>query len=727
MFVWNLTQYWAATDPENGSPIVSDADMKKTYGVGYSINVLSKSVSGKFDVKATSPLNHAKLIKALKSAGESDALYSEGISCSRSESMTGNSTPAIANQLAVNAGIEVGIGAFKLSVSAGYGQNSSSTEKKAYAMEEIQHVVGSRYLRKAMLQKLVEDGDSIFQMSFYDYLEKFKQKPDDEVVMKKILDTYGTHIVTRGTLGGELRLSMEMSINEELKESDVHAALNLGVAMVKLDGKFNMNDKQKKVASNTTISLTSFGGTNAYAIMPGTTFESFVATVKDEKKLGTWAGSIKEGGNLALIEVETLPIYELMPTEELKRNLRNYLMTTYQNDVFKEDPAYDGLNLFRLIGYDGNFDSEISAHIPALNLDVVAIKSTVAELLTRDMFENDEGYNQGKDELSIVIYSGESGNVDYDRGFFIGSPTRKPAKITKNRKGELTIERFEDLKVGAITSLYVDVTGDITIAPKTETDLYQTVCIGGFISQNTKLTGKITGSLSVSDGVTLTLAGVDISGSIKFQGNGQIVLADGSQNVVKAADEEQAGITASGKLIIKGDGELIATGGSRGAGIGCSQDENCGAIEIVSGNIIAIGGEYAAGIGGASSKHDRGCGDISISGGNIVAEGGKYGTGIGAGYSSAITGSYCGNIMISGGTIEAKGGNGAAAIGTGYAIEVVTTYHLSKCGDIHITAGITHLTVTKGKGAKESIGKGGEHNSSCGTITIEDPFKITYL
>ena len=56
--------------------------------------------------------------------------------------------------------------------------------------------------------------------------------------------------------------------------------------------------------------------------------------------------------------------------------------------------------------------------------------------------------------------------MNYNTGFFIGSETLKPGKLRKNREGVYSFEPFEELREGQITELYVNATGDITIAAK---------------------------------------------------------------------------------------------------------------------------------------------------------------------------------------------------------------------------------------------------------------------
>ena len=296
--------------------------------------------------------------------------------------------------------------------------------------------------------------------------------------------------------------------------------------------------------------------------------------------------------------------------------------------------------------------------------------------------------------------------------------------------------------------------------------------------------------ISVDDGATVTLDGVTIEGvndekykwaGITCLGDATIILKEGSTNLVRGFHEDAPGIyIAEGKtLIIKGDGSLTASPVyykdtwtpyyyyGNGAAIGGGKNAPCGNIEIQGGNITAIGGYSAAGIGGGNGNSN--CGTITISGGTVVTTGGGLAAGIGCGLASD-----CGTITISGGSVEATGGSGSApAIGsavgesncsgiiisggvvtaTGGAISpgigsahspsvcgdiiisggtvTATGYDYSPgigasghgsdggtCGNITITDGVTLVTATKGEYAPNSIGAGA--NATCGTVTIGD-------
>lgn len=259
------------------------------------------------------------------------------------------------------------------------------------------------------------------------------------------------------------------------------------------------------------------------------------------------------------------------------------------------------------------------------------------------------------------------------------------------------------------------------------------------------LTGTLSGNyrISVANGAVVTLNGVTINGTndeaynwagITCLGNVVLVLADGSQNVVKGFKAGNPGIYVpeGGTVVIQGNtGTLDASSNEDACGIGGSNVISCGNIEIQGGVITATGGEGCAGIG---AGYAYSCGNIVISGGMVTATGGRRAAGIGSGNSNTgDTQSICGTITISGGTISATGGSSGAGIGSGYYSYVgdiiinggtitaigtgedtkgIGAGYLGNCLNITITKGVTSVTVQGGIG--------GNGVGVCGTVTIED-------
>lgn len=462
-YLYELTQMGTLRDPDNG-PILLKKDIKYTYGVGYSLNVLESTESGKYPVKAITPINFTNLLNALNKAGEQDAFFAEERYFSRTENVTGNSTSDIASQLAVNGSIEVGLDAFKISVSGAYSNNTSSSKKYSYAMQEIQHIVASRYLRSALLVELANQGKKIFQSTFQKYIDALRANPNDLNVIKAIVNTYGTHIITYASLGGELRVGMQMEVDESVKASDISGALSLSSKVVNVDGDAKLSSKETSIANHTTISLTTYGGNNAYTIAPGATFQSFMTSLKDPTKMKNWVSGIQSGEKLAIIDIETIPIYDLMPSTAARDAMRNYIVGDYQTQFYKSKGIDYTPSLFKITGYDVSSDNEGSATLTleSINQTIVAERAIVKGL--------------SETEYSTIIRSGVTGEVNHSVGFFVGSSTRCPAKVKFNDDGDVTsVEELKAMSTGAVAELYIDTTGDVTLMPKGYSSLYQTV------------------------------------------------------------------------------------------------------------------------------------------------------------------------------------------------------------------------------------------------------------
>ena len=180
-----------------------------------------------------------------------------------------------------------------------------------------------------------------------------------------------------------------------------------------------------------------------------------------------------------------------------------------------------------------------------------------------------------------------------------------------------------------------------------------------------------------------------------------------------------AGIYVSNGLTIKeheSGGRLEVSGVSYGSGIGTwgNTEWPDGSLTIESGTIIATGAGNSPGIGpcaGSGGKTST-FGNIYIKGGNITAVGGKAAAGIGAGWNSE-----CGEIVITGGKITASStemtSNYAAAIGGA---------HNGNCGKITINAQVgvpIEVKVTKASNATYSIGAG-SGTSTCGELWADE-------
>lgn len=245
----------------------------------------------------------------------------------------------------------------------------------------------------------------------------------------------------------------------------------------------------------------------------------------------------------------------------------------------------------------------------------------------------------------------------------------------------------------------------------------------------TDASGTYYGNIVIADGTSanITLSGVDIDAS-KRTGNdaGILIGKNGTSTINIKGDNtilgggKSAGIQlsdndasdGSSTVIINSESgsNLTVKGGTYGAGIGAAKWTNASASNIEirgSGVIDSVGGEGAAGIGGADMSR---FGNISIDGSDITIKSvaGKHGAGIGGGWTANV-----GDITILGkANIEASGITHGTGIGGGCQGNVGTitigTAGSTADDDIVITA----------KGGDDGAAIGSSWNGKAGAINL---------
>ena len=217
-----------------------------------------------------------------------------------------------------------------------------------------------------------------------------------------------------------------------------------------------------------------------------------------------------------------------------------------------------------------------------------------------------------------------------------------------------------------ISTTYIDENGEVQEVVATEARSSATPVTWGVANTTTWY---------IANDVNVLLKGAICQGDVR------LILADGAKLtatgwVGEKEDPEESynpcypGIQVSGNgnsITIYGQanqsGQIIANGGEWAAGIGGGyvpitgdrNGEEGSDITINGGIVTATGGLYGAGIGGGNWANGS---NITINGGMVTANGGGSAAGIGGG--DRASGS---NITINGGTVTATGGNAASGIG----------------------------------------------------------------
>jgi len=228
------------------------------------------------------------------------------------------------------------------------------------------------------------------------------------------------------------------------------------------------------------------------------------------------------------------------------------------------------------------------------------------------------------------------------------------------------------------------------------------------------ITGTYTGTttaITVQAGYTgtITLQNVDIDLSAYFDqaamditpGSNVNLVLSGSNTLKSGIVRAGLEVNAGAAVTISGSGSLDIIGGDSAAGIGgAAYGSGGGTITINSGNITATAISEGPGIGNGAYSSSS-C-TITINGGTVTAVGGSQGAGIGGGTSTT------GGMIMIGGTaiVNAVSTYTGAGIGGGY----------TAAGGTIIIGGSANVTATGRQGA----GIGGGLGGNGGTIIIRD-------
>ncbi len=450
-----LRQLGAFSDPDNAA--LGNGDVSRTYGVGMGINVLSNKTQFKYDI-CSAVVNTYKIGTCLAEIGEADAFWDDEAYTSTTSSYAGSSSLAISNQLSVEAGIGVEVSGFDAKLKGAFSTKESTDTKTSFAMRDIKHLVATRYLRAGAVRYLTEtDPSKCLAAGLASFIEDLKDPTYDrkETTMRMIVNNYGTHMITYGAMGGSLQLAISKESTETLSEQDILASLEVTIkGTVGVTGEVKLSDQEKKSVENTTISVVTYGGKNPDPIAVGTPFDEVLNHYLNQEALNRWISTLRDNTPaakkaLALIDIKVVPIWDLIPDKAVSEMLHEFIVNQYQEELTKHEPliyVVDGLDAEHP-GVDQGF-----AELPEINVRLEYFDAVVPEIDPKKTVR--------------VVYSGTMDKMNYDRGFCVGGDGIKPGKLKRDRYGKYTFEQFDGLNDSRITSVYVDMSGDVTIAPQ---------------------------------------------------------------------------------------------------------------------------------------------------------------------------------------------------------------------------------------------------------------------
>ena len=334
----------------------------------------------------------------------------------------------------------------------------------------------------------------------------------------------------------------------------------------------------------------------------------------------------------------------------------------------------------------------------------------VSEEETPEIFTNEEQEAAGETEEELSVFSSE------ELPEFDDAPDEAVAATENAQNGVIDLTDATKVTDGVYTITSI---GDHRFTCSNEQTTTNRIVVDG---TNT----------SEQDNINIYLDNVNIKTSVgpALQINNNVeatvTIYLTGKNKLTTTNQNSAGLEKNNTAHLTIDnsknntGELIAKGSDYGAGIGGGFGEHSGGkcmnITIRGGSVEAYS-LNGAGIGGGFGKYFGGdCSNITISGGSVNAHS-DYGAGIGGGSGKVYGGGFgnsnggnCNTIIINGGLVKAHSSNGAG-IGGGFG-----EHSGGKCMNITISGGSVDADAVYGAGI--GGGPGNNYGGDCNTIII---------
>jgi len=192
--------------------------------------------------------------------------------------------------------------------------------------------------------------------------------------------------------------------------------------------------------------------------------------------------------------------------------------------------------------------------------------------------------------------------------------------------------------------------------------------------------------------------------SLTIEGRVSLILGDGARLVVGSEYGGPGILLTDGNTLTiygqsEGTGELVATGASNCAGIGggmMNEELLCGKLNVYGGNITAIGGDWAPGIGSTDMENDSTT-QVFIYGGNVTATGSDYFGGIGGsiwhGQGTLTVGD---NMAVKAGADADSAEELTPGVGGAVTLSAQKYFHIESTGSVPLAQGRSELAATVG-------------------------------
>ena len=441
-----LKQMGNLNDSSNNSDPLPTSN--KIYAVGYGYDTRERWADP-LSLKAEILRTHELITMAKITTSSGNVKLSTDI-------VSGSSVTELNNELNASAKVNGGGWGFKGEAGATFAMNDIKTNQYEYAIAYINLIrrsveveyeaetLASEYMTKEAYLNI----NGLSKDSIRD--DNATRYPSTDEGFDKLINGYGTHLVIKAQLGGQVKYAMRMDISKIEGSYDLEAFAKLSYdGIVKADASVNdhLKESYKKNSSHIHKNISVRGG-NSIAV------DSIL--MQNEKLsiyFNNWMGSLNKDENLALIDFEAadafIPLYELV--DKVKYPDRYNDMKKYMKNARSE--------AIRLANTEYSSGATVMLHsLPTFNDDISS------NSLIKDVYNKGQWVgricNEFIPQLNVkervtVVYPVLDNKVKYNMGYFVGDSGHKPARVCWEGSQFTAIEYKDEKPVGVNDTIYL--------------------------------------------------------------------------------------------------------------------------------------------------------------------------------------------------------------------------------------------------------------------------------
>ena len=191
-------------------------------------------------------------------------------------------------------------------------------------------------LNTEQIYKIKNDPERFLTPSFRYGIEKIRKTPVEEImVVDSFVNIYGTHIVTSVTIGASLKLELKTrrGLFVDYKSEEIMTREKLNILFKKTESTSTKEEYEfmRQVLESSTIDLRVRGG-DVSVFNSLLTDPSPTNSTATEETVTRWIDSLEddsengEYGNLALIDMSVMPIWEFISDEQVAKRVKTRIL-----------------------------------------------------------------------------------------------------------------------------------------------------------------------------------------------------------------------------------------------------------------------------------------------------------------------------------------------------------------------------------------------------------------